>query len=210
MDVFYLVLEILAFVSYPALIGISAAEYIIQALALHRVAGKRKISNSWLAWIPIANCWILGSIVDDFEAETGSKRKFRVILFVLALVLVAICLLTSIAIISYFIAISLNNGIPTGDEELILGIILYATILPVTLVAVAYGALELICTYKIHEYIYPEKSVKYIVVSLLVPLGASICLLKNAKRCEEKFIYECEAPVAEEVQTVVEEDKPEE
>ena len=144
MDVFYLVLEILAFVSYPALIGISAAEYIIQALALHRVAGKRKISNSWLAWIPIANCWILGSIVDDFEAETGSKRKFRVILFVLALVLVAICLLTSIAIISYFIAISLNNGIPTGDEELILGIILYATILPVTLVAVAYGALELI------------------------------------------------------------------
>ena len=59
------------------LFGIAA--YILTALAIYRISCRRGLNNPWLAWIPVVNCWILGSISDQYryvaKGETKNKRK---------------------------------------------------------------------------------------------------------------------------------------
>lgn len=57
-------------------------------------------------------------------------------------------------------------------------IIVYALIIVVAIIASAKGFCQAICIYKIFESTVPEKSVKYMLLYLLVPLAGSICLLK--------------------------------
>ena len=37
---------------------------VLSALALYTIAKRREIANPWLAWIPLGQAWILGSISD--------------------------------------------------------------------------------------------------------------------------------------------------
>ena len=41
--------------------------YILSSIAVHKIASRREIKNAWIAWIPYANNWIVGSIVDDYD-----------------------------------------------------------------------------------------------------------------------------------------------
>jgi hypothetical protein len=107
-------------------------------------------------------------------------------------------ILAAIVVAVYSAIIALNsNGIPTDDEEITFLISYFVVVFPLSFIAMAYYAVDIICLHKIHENIYPEKSVKYVIVSFLVPLGRSICLLKNSKRCEEKVNFEPIAPTVE-------------
>ena len=47
--------------------GLSIAAYVLQALGLYTIAKRRGISNPWLAWVPVAWVWVLGSISDQFR-----------------------------------------------------------------------------------------------------------------------------------------------
>ena len=58
---------------------VSLAVYIFSALGLYTIAQRRGLRNSWLAWIPVANVWILGSLSDQYRYvvrnEVRSKRR---------------------------------------------------------------------------------------------------------------------------------------
>lgn len=185
MDAVYIVLGILFLVSYLVAIGIGIADYIMSSIALFRIARKRGASLPGLAWVPVVNEWTFGSVVDDFESQKGSKRKFSIILLILALV-------TVVFLFAFMVALSILIGMSFADDLLVgesvaIWTSFYATYLPFVYIAIVYWVLKIICLHKIHENIYPEKSIKYLVISILVPLGYSICLLKNSKRCEEKL-----------------------
>lgn len=84
--------EIMAFLEEfgPMIIGVLIAfsllmmiwgilVYVLTALGLQTVAKRRGIQNPWLAWIPIADSWILGSISDQYQyvvkAKVTNRRK---------------------------------------------------------------------------------------------------------------------------------------
>jgi len=178
--------KLLIFGSYVISFGLQILGYIIKSLGLYRIASKRGVTDSWIAWIPVASDWVLGSVVDDFESQKGSKRKFRVILLTLSIVATVLSLIVAYTMIGVMFAISdWLNEIPY-DGDVLVALVYNVIIAPVMLLVIVYQALYYLCLYKTHEYIYPEKSVKYLVLSLVVPLAHSICLLKNSKRCEEK------------------------
>lgn len=52
-----------AFIGFILLYGLIA--YIVGALALKRMADKLNVENSWLAFIPIANTFLLGKVAGD-------------------------------------------------------------------------------------------------------------------------------------------------
>lgn len=57
---------------------ISIASYVLYALGLYTIARRRGIRNAWLAWVPVASVWILGSIADDYcSRHTGSRHNMR-------------------------------------------------------------------------------------------------------------------------------------
>ncbi|MDY0236474.1 MAG: hypothetical protein RBR71_10615 [Gudongella sp.] len=52
-----------AFLGFIIFYGLIA--YIVSAIALKRMADKLSVENSWLAWVPIANVYILGKVAGD-------------------------------------------------------------------------------------------------------------------------------------------------
>lgn len=189
MDVLTLITVMLLIVFNVALMAVGIVNYVLGSMGLYRIAAKRGVPGAWIAWIPLINSWIIGSIVDDFESEKGIKRKFRVMLLTLALLMIVVCIAVMVAWCIFIIMLSYSNEFYyAGDADIIFVVFGYAGILIASYISVAYAAMGIISLYKLHECIYPEKSVKYIIISLLVPLGAPICLLKNAKRCPEKTV----------------------
>ncbi|MBQ7802069.1 MAG: hypothetical protein IJ375_07080 [Oscillospiraceae bacterium] len=70
--------------------AVAILEYVFQAVGLYTIAKRRGINNPWLAWIPVANVWILGSIADQYQyvarGRVKNKRKILLILGIASLV----------------------------------------------------------------------------------------------------------------------------
>ena len=58
---------------------VSVIFWVISSLSLQSIARRRGIRNAWLAWVPIGNQWILGSIADQYQhliqGKITSRRK---------------------------------------------------------------------------------------------------------------------------------------
>ena len=74
MSVLLILLGVLAVV-----LLVSVIFWIISSLSLQSIARRRGIRNAWLAWVPIGNQWILGSIADQYQhliqGKITSRRK---------------------------------------------------------------------------------------------------------------------------------------
>ena len=83
--------------------GISVASYILLSLGLQTIARRRGIHRPWLAWIPVANLWLLGCISDQYRHEAHgqvkNKRKKMLILGITTYALTAILLILAISML---------------------------------------------------------------------------------------------------------------
>ena len=62
---------------------VSIAIYVFTALSLYTVAKRRGIAAPWLAWVPVARLWVLGSLSDQYRYLTqGQIRHKRISLLV--------------------------------------------------------------------------------------------------------------------------------
>lgn len=66
-----------AFILIIALIALTVAVvvYILQSIALYKLAYKNNIQNAWLAWLPIGNMYILGKLGFEVYAEEDKKNE---------------------------------------------------------------------------------------------------------------------------------------
>ncbi len=72
---------------YLLMIGSMIVCYVFDAVGVYRIAKRRGIHHPWLAWIPVGNSWLLGSISDHYQYVAKQKvTKRRVILLVLGIV----------------------------------------------------------------------------------------------------------------------------
>ena len=64
------------------LFGIAA--YVLTSLAIYTISCRRGLKKAWLAWVPVVNCWLLGSISDQYQyvvkGEVKSRRKWLLVL----------------------------------------------------------------------------------------------------------------------------------
>ena len=88
----------------------SIAAYVLTSLAIYTVARRRGLNNPWLAWIPIINWWLLGSLSDQYQyvvkGKNTSRRKWLLVLNILKNLLVAGFFVYAIAIVGS----ALKNG----------------------------------------------------------------------------------------------------
>ena len=45
-------------------LAFSIVSYVLSAVGIYRIAKRRGIHHAWLAWVPVGNSWLLGSISD--------------------------------------------------------------------------------------------------------------------------------------------------
>ena len=99
----------LAGIMYVFSLVFGLAQYIMNAVAYMRMAKKVGVKNGWLAFIPIADLFILGKIADTTAKKKNNAKRLlvsQIIVFVLVIVL-AVC--TAIVGISAAMAIGTSE-----------------------------------------------------------------------------------------------------
>ena len=65
----------------------SVVTYVLQSKGLHAIAQRRGIHNPWLAWVPVANFWVFGSVSDQYRLQKyGYDPELRRTLLILGIV----------------------------------------------------------------------------------------------------------------------------
>ena len=104
------IVSLLAVAFIPLAIGIAA--YVLQSLGLYTIANRRGISNPWLAWLPVGNMWILGSIADQYQYAANHKvRNRRNALLTMTVILLALCCIFVMIFLSMFFALGSSRPV---------------------------------------------------------------------------------------------------
>lgn len=169
--VFFIVLYIVLFAGV-------IVNYILTSLSLHTIAKRRLISKPWLAWIPVASVWTVGSIADDYDARMNINRKWRVVLLTLTLVFYAVFMIMYIAmfvmVFSFVMEHQIVSPLPEEVVAFVIPISLFVTVISV--VGMALSICTYICMFKIFESTVSHKALKYFLLSMFVPFASAICL----------------------------------
>ncbi len=149
-----------------ALFGI--AGYVLTALAIYTIARRRGLNNPWLAWIPVANCWLLGSLSDQYQyvvkGKNTSRRKWLLGLNILMFVIVAAIAVLGIAVAG---ALLFGRGNRYMSQAMGPMIALVGLCLPLAGVAIACAVIRYMALYDVFRSLDPANSVLYLVLSVL-------------------------------------------
>lgn len=152
---------------------VSIAVYVLTALSLYTIANRRGIKNAWLSWIPVVNCWIVGSISDQYryvvKGEVKNKRK---VLLILNIVSVVIGIVMAIVAVVMIVGAAQGAVGAKGEEEII-GIVLGAVFgimglcLPLAGVAIAIAVVYYMAMYDVYTSCTPQNNVLFLVLSIV-------------------------------------------
>ena len=156
--------------------------YVFTAFALYTIARRRGIAHPWLAWIPVANVWILGSLSDQFRyvvrGQVRSKRKVLLTLNIISAVMgVVMVVAIIVAVIRWgfsFQAGASETAIMNSIMGSIMGVL--ALCLPWAGVAIASAVLSYMALYDIYTSCDPANNTVYLVLSILFGFTQAIFL----------------------------------
>ena len=144
------------------LFGIAA--YILTALAIYTISRRRGLNKPWLAWIPVINCWLLGSLSDQYQyvvkGENKNKRKWLIGLSILQWVLGLISVILILVTVGFLIADNVFDV--AGHIVGMLGLVMPLIAIAITLCVIRYMAL-----YDVYRSLDPSNAVLYLVLSIL-------------------------------------------
>ena len=140
------------------------ATYILTALAIYTISRRRGLRKPWLAWVPVLNCWLLGSLSDQYQyvvkGENKSKRKWLIVLNVLKAILWLLLIILAIVAAGMLIV---------DDTREMIGMViaLLGLILPFVAVIIASCVIRYMALYDVYRSLDPANAVLYLVLSIL-------------------------------------------
>lgn len=171
-----------------AVIGI--AIYLLESISVYKMAKSAEIKNPWLAFIPVANDWVFGTLAEKYKKKNGTKSaRFGIILPVLeGIVLIEAIALTIFTVISVkeitgYALDAVNTSAEMAPEQfmsLIPVIILYFALMAV---AIAYAVVFFIALWRIYSSFDKSNATLYIVLSVIFTISVPIILfiIRNRK-----------------------------
>lgn len=89
--------------------ALSIVSYVLLAWGLYTIAKRRGINKPWLAWIPVANIWMLGCISDQYRqvarGQVKTKRKamltLAIIMFAVMIIVIAFAIVWLVGLLSH-------------------------------------------------------------------------------------------------------------
>lgn len=158
------------------------AAYVLSALAINTIARRRGLRKPWLAWIPVVNAWLLGSLSDQYQyvtrREDKSKRKW-----LLGLSMVQLALWAAVVVLAIVVAATVLFGGYRGTVSLagVLGpaMGLLSVLLPLAAVIIARFVIRYMALYDVFKSLDPDNCVLYLVLSILFRPTESFFLFFN-------------------------------
>ncbi len=164
------------------------AGYILTALALYTVGQRRGLNRPWLAWIPVVNCWIIGSLSDQYryvvKGEIKSKRKVLLTLNILTLVVSIAMGIVAIAMAVNAVTAAIGGASESQMIESIMGPLVgvLGLCLPLAALSIAYGVIRFMALYDIYRSMDPVNSVLFLVLSILFGITEPFFLFFNRNK----------------------------
>lgn len=175
-------------IAVSAVIGI--AIYLLESISVYKMAKSAEIKNPWLAFIPVANDWVFGTLAEKYKKKNGTKSaRFGIILPVLeGIVLIEAIALTIFTVISIkeitgYALDAVNTSAEMAPEQfmsLIPVIILYFALMAV---AIAYAVVFFIALWRVYSSFDKSNATLYIVLSVIFTISVPIILfiIRNRK-----------------------------
>lgn len=171
----------------------SIITYVLHSPGLYTIARRRRISNPWLAWIPVGNLWLLGCISDQYQHMAKSKvTSRRKILLGLSIAAVAIYFVWLFCmVLGMVFAGNAGTAIAGSVLLMLLALLVFFGI------AIALTVYQYMCYYDLYHSCDPNNSVLFLVLSIvfsgIMPFFVFACRNKDNGMPRPKQ----SAPVAE-------------
>ncbi len=160
---------------------IGAVLYVVQSFSLYQIATRRKIALPWLAWIPLGNCWILGSLSDQYRYLTAGKSQHRRVILTVCSGLA--CIL-SVAATKMLLDLMRYPWLAYGQIRFpspagtLLSLVCLCIGIGSTVTCAVYSY---ICLYNLYRSCNPSVATMYLVISIFFPFAAPFLLLASRK-----------------------------
>lgn len=136
----------------------STVVYVLYSLGMYTIAQRRGIRHPWLAWVPLGNIWILGSISDQYQyLAKGKIKNRRKVLLGLYIALLLACFVWIIGL--------MVSAIAGTEIAAILWMLL--GMLGVFGVAIVVLVLEYMALYDLFQSCQPSNATLYLVLAIL-------------------------------------------
>ena len=163
---------------YFSALALSVAMYILQALGLYTIADRRRIKHPWLAWLPLTNMWILGSIGDQYQyVAKGQIRNRRKVLLGIGIAMSVLTLILVGCYVSVFVNLFANLrlfGYMTENQIMKLVMAPLLSMAGVSIVALVLAVIatvfQYIAYYDLFASCNPKYKVLFTVLGILFPV----------------------------------------
>jgi len=190
---------------YFLIFAFAIVSYVLTALGMYTIARRRGIHHSWLAWVPVGDAWLLGSISDQYQyVAKGRVRNRRKVLLGLSLGMFAVLVLVFVGLF-----LMLLSEVSGDASELMFGGSLALILLgyfAILILAVILVVFQYIALYDLFASCDPDNSVLYLVLSILLgvvlPFFVFACRNKDKGMPPKKEVPLVEAVVTAPAETV--------
>lgn len=154
--------------------------YIFQSIGLYTIAKNRGIKNPWLAWIPVGDYWIAGSIADQYQyVVNGQTKNRRTILLALSIAgFVVSSLLSSMASGT----LMLTAGDVTAEQIASLGVMGSVLDLAASCLEIATFVFWQIALYDLYTSCDPKNNVLFLVLGIIFGVTIPYFIFFNRKK----------------------------
>ena len=165
--------------------AVSIAAYILWSLAIFTIAQRRCIKKSWMAWVPVVNVWILGSIADQYRyVKKREVKNNRKILLGLNIVMTALCMVLIILVCVFVVRLVITAGgnlesliraalngnfefyVPYTEDMATPLLLLMLLLLPMSAVAVVYSIFYFMTLCDVYKSCNPGRSKMFLLFSI--------------------------------------------
>jgi len=152
--------------------------YILTSLGLYQIAKRRGLKLYGMAWVPLGQEWLLGSIADQYDRKANGKdKRLRTKLLVFELLILVLS-----------IAIGVLSGLAMAGFDFSIGIVLVLIFgLAIYVLTIVYIVFYYIALYKVYKAATPKHCVWMLVLSIFVNIAIPICLFV-IRRKDDGFI----------------------
>lgn len=153
------------------LLGI--ASWGLSAVAVYVIARRRGLNKPWLAWVPVLNVWLLGSLSDQYQyvvkRKNTGRRKWLLVLNLLMPVLYG-------TVIGFVCAALMPGAYGIYWEKAMVAV---GLVLPLAGVAIAAAVIRFVALYDVYRSLDPNNAVLFLVLSIFFGVTEPFFLFFN-------------------------------
>ena len=168
--------------------ALSVATYVLTSWGFYTIAQRRGIDKPWLAWIPVANVWILGCISDQYryvaKGENKSKRKVLIGLSIASAVCAIVFIVLLIIAMVDIAGMAMGNMGSAAVASAALSSMggAFLMLIPIAGISIANTIVYYIALYDVYTSCDPKNSVVYLILSIFVSITAPFFVFFNRKK----------------------------